>query len=256
LTGIFTLTTVSSSLPYWFGFSFIAVFLDLDYTIFLSHRLPSAIALPLRYLITLSVISESIRLIVTIFLTGVFIQSLRLFCVEMIYNRSLRVCLLRRHYTIYRQMLISLNYFNSSFGNLLCTVLSVGFVLIICFGYCSLATNTELPTLICIMLPIATASVSAVILWVLHIEMTCFERSTECLTKLKLSTSRLGTSRRFWTRKLKELTPLRFYPCFGDMELFYIKKSTLMTYFQMAISHIASIVLGLRIRNGLNNFVH
>jgi hypothetical protein len=75
--------------------------------------------------------------------------------------------------------------------------------------------------------------------------MMCYEHSTECLRNLKLNASSMGSGRGVWKKRVNCLAPLKFYPSIGSMELFYIKRSTAMSYLQMVVSYIVNAVVGL-----------
>jgi hypothetical protein len=218
---------------------------DLDITSFMSRLLPIYSAIPLRYFITFSCLAEFVRILAFVYLFGVSLQTLRLSCIRTLCKRSLRVSLGERHCKIYRRMLLSLKHLNSVAGTFLLTTIVATFVLIVCFGYCSIALHSELSVLITLVSIFSVTCLMGTVLWLLHVEMMCYENSTECLRNFKLNAASMGSGRGVWKKRVNCLAPFKFYPSIGSMELFYIKRSTVISYLEMVVSYIVNAVVGL-----------
>jgi len=230
----------------------IVIFLHLDFLCILFDEL---LSLPLsnfslffliRFIFDLYVFFEAIRLLCFKIFTGLFTMKLRLSCIHLILRklaRSTSTFNFLSCYLTYVELYLINSYINYYFAQSIALLMGSVFLTLIILGFALVRLSHFFPTYL--LIGGAALYISALIAtqWLFKNEIETHEKSLSFIRSCETRRLELPNSQ-FWRCKFKGLKPLQLYVGSGLSNLFYIKRSTVMTFFEVGAIYTINAILG------------
>jgi hypothetical protein len=150
-------------------------------------------------------------------------------------------------FVVYNRILIISKIAMSSFGQLLSVYLALDFVVIIDFGYALIVLHQAFPLHLYLLICGSYGLALQIPLWGMKNEASCFEssktvlRSWSCLVLVY-------PRKKLLKRIVKGLAPLKCHGQIADVNLFYFKRSTIVTFLWTMFIHTVNAVLSFPIK--------
>jgi hypothetical protein len=193
---------------------------------------------------------ETARFIMPLLLLGAITIKIRQFCGEVLQWRVTNNLLSYdtffmdfKHYVWVSLVLSRINY---SLGQLVSILLALSGIVVTVVGYVVIAMHSILPMKESLLFCFVYVMGLKICLWALSNEASTFEISKEVLRLWNFSVKSFSR-KDLLRRKLRGLTPWRFYTRAGGVNLFYFKRSTIIAFFGTIFTHTVTAVLSFRL---------
>jgi hypothetical protein len=145
-------------------------------------------------------------------------------------------------YLTYTKLVIISVIVCKSFGFLLYVMMGASMIIIVLCGYSTVVLQSVIPLQYYWLFPVGTVLAPVATAQVLTFSIFCYEQSKELLRQWNYTV--LGASnRKFMLKKVRAMPMIRFYACAFECNFYFLKQSTITTFFNVVTTHTITSVL-------------
>jgi hypothetical protein len=208
--------------------------------IFVHFLLPTS-----RFIGLLVVGSEASRIIsLGVVCESSMVQSTAIFIEKLNYRAMIirSQFLFLANFLNYTTVVMNFSNANLFLGQITLVMISSCILLMVWSGYATVALRPTIPLPFYLILPLATLLEQLVCLQGLTSGINCHEQSC-ALLRIWRYTVLQTRNRKFVIRKVEAMTPIRVKASAFSFDLFYLKRSTMGTFYTIVITHTVNAVL-------------
>jgi hypothetical protein len=200
-----------------------------------------------RTVIVVFSLVETERAVAFFLVPGGFSVLIRLFTVDALVYKATKgitsYVLFQRDYMIYKRLLVLMRAIVYCVGQVVFIFLGLVMILAVILGYINIVFHGTISLPLFFVILSVYVSLLWVTSWGIQNEVYPYESSLRLVHLWYRSSLKMMCNRKLMRKKLKGLTPLKFYGQAADVNLFFFNRSMVVTYFGTIIIHTANVVL-------------